>query len=351
MRLTHTLKSDFTYITQAIPDLGMLANKQILISGANGFIASYLIHFLLFLNDQHNAQIKIVAVLRDKNKLDKTIATALSVRLIEQDICQPIATDIAVDIILHTASYACPSLFQQDPVGTALPNTIGTNVLLEYAHRNKVEQFIFFSTTGVYGHNPADRYPLSETDFGALDCADLSACYLESKRMGENLCVSYHKQYGVPIKIVRPAITFGPGINLFGRRSYEDFIGKIVRGENLELVSDGSAIRNFCYISDFITGLLNVVLHGRCGEAYNLATDEEISIAELATKLTTDIFKEKQLQVIYSSTSSEKILRTEFNKTTVDITKAKRLGWSIQVPTLEGFKRTVEYYTELRESL
>lgn len=348
MHFTQTLNDDFIKIQQTTTGFNFLESKRVLITGANGFIASYLINYFLFLNSKCGAKIKVIALLRNKNKLDKQIAANEAVEIVEQDICQPITFNYAVDIILHTASYACPSFFETDPVGTSLPNTLGTHFLLEYAKNNPVQQFVFFSTTGVYGHNPAERYPLTETDFGSLDCATLGSCYLESKRMGENLCISYHKQHGIPVKIIRPAITFGPGIDLKGNRSYEDFIGKILKGEDIELLSDGSAIRNFCYISDFISGLLTVISHGSFGEAYNVATDEDISISHLAEKLTADVFKDKQLKVIYKSSTVNKALRTEFNRTTVDINKTKALGWELQVSTLKGFEKTVKHYNELR---
>jgi len=251
---------------------------------------------------------------------------------------------------VHAASQATPKVFQADPVGTLSPNVLGTANLLNLAVEKKVECFLFFSTSGVHGHVDESAYPIKEYCYGYLDPTKIASCYLESKRMGENMCVAWMHQYGVPGKIVRPATTYGPGIKLDDGRSFADFISNIVNYQDIEIFSDGKALRNFCYLADATLGFFTVMLKGEPGEAYNIATDHEISIIDLAKLLVENVFPERNLKVVMKTDVSKNYLRTNYSRTAVDITKVKALGWKLSFPIEEGFKRTVESYRGNTES-
>ena len=158
------------------------------------------------------------------------------------------------------------------------------------------------------------------------------------------MCMAWMCQHGIPVKVVRPAATYGPGADFEGGRAYEDFISCIVNKRNIKLYSDGSAIRNFCYIADATLGFFTVMLNGKSGEAYNVATDHEISIKELADHLVYDIFPERNLEVVMEFDHSKNYLRMNFSRTAVDVKKIKALGWKISFPLSEGFKRVVRSF-------
>jgi nucleoside-diphosphate-sugar epimerase len=203
---------------------------------------------------------------------------------------------------------------------------------------------LFFSTSGVYGYVDPLAYPIKEDHFGSLDPTDLASCYLESKRMGENMCIAWLNQYGIPVKIVRPAITYGPGVKLDDGRSFADFISNIVNNQDIALYSDGQVLRNYCYIADVTLGFFIVLLKGETGQAYNVATDQEIRVVDLAHKLANEIFPEKKLKVVMRQDQTRKYLRVDSPRTAVDITKLKALGWKLNFPLAEGFRRTVKSY-------
>lgn len=338
------IESDLEYIVTRNLPWSRFNNKTVLITGAAGFLPAYMVHTLLYLKEKFDINLKVIGLVRNMEKALARFNYAKnnnSLQLIEQDICNPINIQEKVDFIIHAASMATPKVFREDPVGTILPNVLGTNNLLKIAKDHQVENFLFFSTSGVYGYVDESFYPISENCFGALDSMDLASCYLESKRMGENLCVSWFHQYAVPINVVRPGITYGPGLDLTSGRSFEDFIAAIKDNRDLELFSDGLAVRNFCYISDAIYGFFLVMLKGKVGEAYNVATDHEISIRDLANLLVKNVFPEKNLKVIMKKNDSKNYMRMNFSKTTVDINKIKELGWEIRTAIPEGFKRVV----------
>ncbi|MFZ2654178.1 MAG: NAD-dependent epimerase/dehydratase family protein, partial [Victivallales bacterium] len=233
-----------------------------------------------------------------------------------------------------------------DPAGTIRSNVIGTANLLKLAVEKKTKCFLFFSTSGVYGFVDSERYPLKEDCFGFLNPTDLASCYLESKRMGENMCVAWMHQYGVPVKIVRPSITYGPGFKLDDGRSFADFISNIINKQDIVLYSDGKALRNYCYLADATLGFFIVMLKGKNGEAYNIGSDKEISIVDLATLLTEKVFPELKLKVLFKKDEGMNYLRMNFARTVVDISKARGLGWQINYSIEDGFKRTVESFRE-----
>ena len=161
-------------------------------------------------------------------------------RLLVQDVCEPVALDEPIHFIVHAASQASPKYYGTDPVGTLSANVLGTYHLLNLAATHRVEAFLFFSSGEVYGQVAPERIPIRETDYGYLDPTDVRSCYGESKRMGETMCVAWAHQFGVPAKIVRPFHTYGPGMRLDDGRVFADFVADIVHDRDIVLKSDGA---------------------------------------------------------------------------------------------------------------
>jgi UDP-glucuronate decarboxylase len=339
------LKDDFNFILNNNLPWEELANKKILITGATGFIASYLIRFLYEANKKLKLNIAITGTVRDlhraRNQFRNIDVNFLKLEKI--NILEPIKIKSHFDIFIHMASIASPKLFDSNPIDVVLPNTLGTINLLDFASTQKIDRFIFFSTTGVNGFVDDALRPISESVYGGLDPNKIENCYLESKRMGENLCIAWNHQKNIPIQIVRPAITYGPGVPLDDGRSYADFIKNILNNENIKLHSKGDAIRNFCYIADFINGFFYSIFHGDIGDTFNICTEKEYSILELAEILTKDIFSKKSLSIDFDLNNND-FLRVNFNRTTVSTQKLRSLGWVEQFSIQEGMKRTVESY-------
>jgi len=344
------LLEDLKYITNQDLYWEEFRNKTVLISGASGFIASYMVEVFNYLNTIKNLNIKIIVQCRNKEKAlqrFKDIHESSQFIISTKDILDEISYHKDIDYIIHAASPATPKVFEKDPVGTILPNIVGTNNLLKLAVEKKVKGFLFVSTSGVNGYfedNNYYKYPLQEDDIGILDFTKVSSCYLESKRAGENLCLAYRYQYNVPIKIVRPSITYGYGIKLRDGRAASDFIADILDKKDITLYSDGEVYRNFCYIADVILGFFIVLLKGQSGGIYNVATDKEIKIIELAELLTNKIFPDLNLKVLIKKDQLKDYPRTQFSDTQRDISKIKSLGWIINFDIEEGFKRTIEAY-------
>lgn len=347
------IQGDLEYITNQDLNWAIFKNCTILISGASGFLPSYMVETFMYLNETKNLNIKVIGLVRNlKNALIKfSHCNKKYLTIIQHNVNNKIIIQENVDYIIHAASQATPKVFKDDPVGTILPNTIGTYNLLTLANEKKVKGFLYFSTTGVYGHNCILKYPLKENTFGKVNPMELSSCYIESKRMGENMCIAWMHQYGVPIKVIRPSITYGYGINLDDGRSFADFIKNILNKEDIVLYSKGDVMRNFCYVADAVLGFFIVLIKGKVGEAYNVATDIEISVVGLAHLLVEKIFPELSLKVVHKSNETKNYLRKDFPRTATNIDKIKSLGWRLNFSLEDGFKRTIKSFTDNKEGI
>lgn len=338
---------DINAITSSNLDWNKLSNKTILISGANGFLASYLVYTFLMLNDKHKINCKIIGISRAKQHAENRFKELLKrddFEIIISDVCDALRLNKKTEIIIHAASQASPKYYGVDPVGTLNANVLGTNNLLQIAKDNNADAFLFFSSSEVYGTVDEDKIPTKENDFGFLDCTNVRSCYAESKRMGETMCISWMHQYKVPVKIVRPFHTYGPGMDLTDGRVYADFISDVVHGRNIQMKSNGSARRAFCYLKDATEGFLYVLLNGKTGEAYNVGNPAgEESIINLAQKIVA-LFPDKKLSVIKKEERNGEYLKSKVQRNCPDISKIKELGWNPSTTIETGFKRTVESY-------
>lgn len=317
-----------------------LSNKTILITGANGFIPSYIVKFLDYLNSEFSMNISIVCNIRSKiNQSSRLfeIYKKKRAKFIICDVCDLTYQNLKdTDIIIHAASQASPKYYKIDPVGTLKPNIIGTYNLLDLIKKDQSKEFIFISSGEVYGVINAEK--INESSFGFLDPTDIRSCYGESKRMGENICISYSKQYGLNTKIVRPFHTYGPSLSKNDGRVFADFIHSAVDQKDIELTSDGQAYRPFCYITDFISGLFFVLFKGISCEAYNIGNPKaETKIKDLAY-LIKDIVGNINIK---SKVQHKNYLKSPVIKYDIDINKISSLGWSPKISLKDGFSRAI----------
>ncbi|OEZ99888.1 NAD-dependent epimerase/dehydratase family protein [Duganella sp. HH101] len=334
-------------------DWSRLAGQTVCITGASGFLPSYMVETMLYLNETRQLGIRVLAMVRNRAGFERRYAHHLpqhahqggrtDLVCIEQDISKPFTLDERPDYIIHAASQASPKYYATDPVGTLSANTLGTAALLELARTSGSKGFLYFSSSEVYG--AASKVPTAEQDYGIVDPTSVRACYAESKRMGENMCVSWSHQYGIPVKIVRPFHTYGPRMQLDDGRVYADFVACILHNEAIALKSDGLATRSFCYSADAVAGFWKVLLDGADGQAYNIGNpDGEISMRALG-QLLVGMYPEKGLSVSYvERPQGDNYLASAVQRGAPDIAKARALGWSPATSLADGFRRTIESY-------
>ncbi len=323
------------------------SGKRVLITGASGFLPAYLVETLLHLNKTRGLDTHVTALVRNRENYIKRFAQHLdnpNLTVLVQDVSKPISLALPHHFIIHAASQASPKYYGVDPVGTLLANVLGTMQLLELARNHPVISFMYFSSGEVYGETQS--IPTKESDYGYIDPTSVRSCYAESKRMGENMCVSWHAQYQVPIKIVRPFHTYGPGMRLDDGRVYADFVRDIIENRPILVRSEGTASRAFCYLADATSGFFTVLLRGENGIPYNVGNSQaEISVMDLANLLV-GLFPEKQLVVIKKNIQKTNgYLQSPISRNCPDISRINSLGWEPKTSLADGFKRTIGSYS------
>ncbi|HOB20833.1 MAG TPA: NAD-dependent epimerase/dehydratase family protein [Candidatus Atribacteria bacterium] len=347
------VREDISDIISRDIDWEMLRGRTVLITGASGMLASYLVYVLMHLNESRNMDIKVLALVRNAEKARLKFADFLSgknFKLIRQDISDPVNCDCDIDYIVHAAGNASPKYILSDPVGIIKANTLGTMNVLELALQKKVKNVLFTSTREVYGRMPDGTEEILESDYGSLDCKELRSCYPESKRLAETMLESYFYQYKVPYTTARIAHSYGPGMDINeDGRVMSDFISDVVNGRDIVLKSDGKAERAFCYISDAVAGMFTVLLHGKPGEAYNIANESEPVMIKDAANTLVELFADRGLKVVFEIPEEKSKGYSRMGRVRLNTQKLESLGWSCRVRLRDGLYRTVVSFLSTSE--
>lgn len=343
------IESDLQDITSRDLPWNKLAGCSVLVTGAGGFLGSYLVRTLLALQRLRGLDqpVRVVALVRDvaraRSRLDD-VAHDGQLEFLEWDLSRLGVPALGqIDYVLHAASQASPRFYSTDPVGTLLPNIVGTVALLEALRQSPAPKgLLFISSSEVYGA-VSGQAGLTESDYGIVDPTTVRACYAEGKRAGETACIAYFHQHQLPVWIARPFHTYGPGLTRDDGRVFADFTFNVVDNANIVMNSDGAARRAFCYASDAVAGLFTVLLRGEPGQAYNVANaNAEMSVMEFA-EMMVSLYPEKALQVERRvDTSRPNYVPSAYSRLVPDTTRLESLGWSAHVAPVQGFKRMIE---------
>jgi nucleoside-diphosphate-sugar epimerase len=278
---------------------------------------------------------------------------------VRHDITQPLPEDMPdFAFVVHAAGIASPTYYRRFPIETMDANIGGLRSLLEYARRQgergrALAGFIFFSSSEIYGDPPPDSIPTPEDYRGSVSCTGPRACYDESKRYGETLCVNFAQVHGVPVRMVRPFNNYGPGLKISDRRVIPDFARDVLAGRDIVMLSDGAPTRTFCYVGDAVCGYYKALVRGRAGEPYNVGIDSpEVSMRELAERVVArarDLFGYRG-KVVAGDAAEGAYLVDNPNRRCPDLTKSRReLGFAPSIALEEGLRRALVWYHYNRE--
>jgi UDP-glucuronate 4-epimerase len=317
--------------------------STILVTGGAGFIGSHLCGRLL--KEEHqvicldnfdsfydpNIKIQNVEEVRKKYPHQFTLVTG-DIRNSEH--LSEVFTKNRIELIIHLAARAGVRPSISDPLLYQDVNVRGTIFLLEACKKYEIKDFIFASSSSVYGEN--QRVPFSEED---LDIQPISP-YGVTKRAGELLCYSYHHLYGINIACLRIFTAYGP------RQRPEMAIHKFTRlidqGEEIPMYGDGSSRRDYTYIDDLIEGIMAAIHHHKGFEIYNLGESQTTSLKELIQLIEKTLGKKANVKMREPQPGDVSI-------TYADISKAERmLGYCPRIKIEEGIKRFVGWYKKER---
>ena len=268
--------------TDLASELGTLAGSRLLVTGGGGFLGYYLVQAALHWNRTRGPAHGSIDVTVFDNYARGVPAWLEALRgdshlaLVRHDVTQPLPPGMGrFDWVIHAAGIASPTYYRAQPLRCIDANITGLRRLLDWAVAERdagrpLAGFLFYSSSEIYGDPVASAIPTPETYRGNVSCTGPRACYDESKRFGETLCVTFAQHEGVPVKIARPFNNSGPGLKISDGRVLPDFARDVLAGRDVTMLSDGSPTRTFCYATDAITGYYKVLVRGGPGEPYNV---------------------------------------------------------------------------------
>lgn len=306
---------------------------RILVTGGAGFIGSHLCkrlldegHQVICLDNLCTGDLRNLENINDNPSFRFVLADAIEV------------VNLEVDAVAHLASPASPVDYSRMAVETMLVNSMGTYQGLELARKNKA-RFILASTSEVYG-DPLE-VPQEEGYHGNVNPIGPRACYDESKRFAEALTSSYHRIYDMDTVIMRIFNTFGPRMRREDGRVVPNFIQQALMGQPLTVYGDGTQTRSFCYVDDLIEGLYKAInVEAAVGEVINLGNDKEMTILELAERVTSATGSSSEITYLSLPEDDPKRRRP-------DLEKAKTvLSWEPKTSLEEGLSKVIEWFRE-----
>jgi dTDP-glucose 4,6-dehydratase/UDP-glucuronate decarboxylase len=345
-RSTAVIRSDAAALADRFSSaLASLAGESVLITGAGGFLCSYLVDVFVAYNDHHpDSQLRIVALDNFITGLPDRLAhltDRADVAIVAHDIAQPYASETPAWLV-HGASIASPTFYRRFPMETIDANVNGTRHMLDLGRHSRA--MLVMSTSEIYGDPAPDAIPTSEQYRGNVSCTGPRACYDESKRMAETLCWVAHQQFQTPVMTIRPFNVFGPGQRLDDRRLMPDLFRSALADEPAVLHSDGRATRAMCYVTDAIAAMLQVLTAGVSGEPYNIGNDEgEKSVREIADLVARAAGAPEP---VFAPSEDAAYLTDNPQRRCPDLAKLRSLSWTPEVSVTAGIDRTLTSYRE-----
>jgi len=346
-------------LAQVGDDLAKMSGKKLLITGGGGFLGYYLVQAPLYWNEKNKERAPIDVTVYDNFMRGcpdwlAALESDVHLTLVRHDVINPLPSDMPkFSFIIHAAGIASPIYYRQFPIKCMDANINGLRNLLDYSVAAKssntpVEAFMFYSSSEIYGDPSPENIPTPEDYRGNVSCTGPRACYDESKRYGETLCVNFAQQENIQVTVARPFNNYGPGLKISDRRVLPDFARNILANKNIEMLSDGAPMRTFCYSADAISGYFKVLLRGHSGESYNIGTETpEISIRELANRVT-DIGRRLfnyQGEVVFQKSEDKDYLVDNPQRRCPKIDKARaHLGYDPQIDIDTGLERAMTWY-------
>ncbi|MBO7048753.1 MAG: NAD-dependent epimerase/dehydratase family protein [Spirochaetia bacterium] len=343
------VESDIKELIQQRKYFEPFMGSTVLVTGATGLLGSLLVKALYSYADT------VYACCRNKVKFDSVFDGYMNGKIIPvfSDITELDISDYKLDYIIHTASTTDSKTFVEKPVDTINVAVEGAKNLLVQCIEKKLKGFIYLSSLEVYGSFPGVEgiKNVTEKDFGYLEPVSVRSSYSESKRLVETLCRAYQSQYGVSVKIARLCQTFGAGVQYNDNRVFAQFARSVIEDKDIILKTKGETVRNYCYTTDAITGLLTVLAMGKAGEAYNIANrNTTISIADMAA-LFCRLYPASGIKVVFDiAEDTGKLGYNPVVKLQLDSAKLEKLGWTASVGLEKMIYRLVESLKSERHS-
>ncbi len=311
----------------------------IMVTGCAGFIGSHVVDRLLGMGenvmgvDNFDPFYDISIKMRNmQHNMDKDNFSFYRADIRDNSELKKIFNKHDVSTIIHLAARAGVRPSIENPLLYEDVNIKGTINLLESGKENGIENFVFGSSSSVYGIN--EKIPFSEEDPVEKSISP----YAASKRACEIFCSTYHHLYGIPIACLRFFTVYGPRQR--PEMAIHKFTRMIDRGQEIEMYGDGTSRRDYTYISDIVDGIIGTLDKKFGFDIFNLGNSKVVELRYLIELIERNLGKKAKIKMMPDQPGDVPV-------TYADVSRAKRmLGYNPHVSIDEGIERFIQWYME-----
>ena len=322
-----------------------------LITGATGFIGSLITRYLLDHPEYLKGNIRIIGLSRDVSKVRRTYQNYDNSNLrfvfcdiinlketFRQYISSMIDDKWIPDYLIHCAANTKSNVMIEKPVETADGIVIGTQNVLEIARDLHIKSMVYLSSMEVYGSIADTSKPIEESVLGEINLFNSRSCYPMGKRMAEQYCYCYFKEYEIPVIIARLAQVFGKGVLPDENRVFAQFAKAVIEDRDIILHTDGNSMGNYCDSMDGVEAIFTLLYKGVPGEAYNVVNEANtMSIRNMADIVANKIARDR-IKVVYDIPKDNKYGYAAETGLRLSSEKLRTLGWKPK-NSIEGMYR------------
>jgi len=306
---------------------------KLFVTGGAGFIGSNYVHHVLATSDDEIVVYDALTYAGNTENL-KDVWDDPRLAFVQGDICDRGAVTAAMagcDQVVHFAAESHVDRSIVDPDRFVLTNCNGTNVMCDVATKLEVDRFLHISTDEVYGS-------IEEGSFRETDPLGPRSPYSASKAGSDLIALAYGETYGLPVLVTRSSNNFGP--YQYPEKVIPLFSTNLLEGKKVPLYGDGLNVRDWCYVMDNCAGVDIVLRNGEIGEVYNIGAGNEHTNRELTYGILEILGKgEEMIEPVEDRLGHDR-------RYSIDISKARALGWEPRREFREALEETVKWYVD-----
>lgn len=342
--MSNPLAADLDHIRDRVPDFREhLRGAHIFVTGGTGFFGCWLLESFAWACDRLKLNADLTVLTRSPEAFRTKaphLASHAAIRLVRGDVVSLALPQGRYSHVIHGATEASARLSREQPLQMLDTIVEGTRGTLEYARRCGARRFLLVSSGAVYGNQPPALSHVPEDFQGAPDCTSPASVYGEGKRAAELMASLYARAYGMECPIARCFAFVGPHLPLHTHFAIGNFIGDCLEEKPIEILGDGTPRRSYLYSADLAIWLWTILLRGESGRPYNVGSEHDVSIAELAMRVASTMESKQEIRIAGEATPGAAPERY------VPSTSRARseLGLSQWIPLDEAIRRTAAWH-------
>ncbi len=317
-----------------------LRGERLFITGGTGFFGSWLLESFLWANERLQLGASATVLTRSPQAfIAKTphLALAENVTLLEGDVRNFAFPPGTFSYVIHAATQPGSAIEQLQA------NISGTQRTLDFARTCGAEKILFTSSGAVYGKQPSELTHIPEIYNGAPNTLDVGSAYGQSKRISEYICTVYAQKFAMKISIARCFAFVGPYLPLDANYAIGNFIRDALRGGSIQITGDGTPYRSYLYASDLTIWLWTILFIGRPSYAYNVGSENDLTIVQLAQTV-----REVIAPDIFINVNRRPIVGNPVERYVPSVKRCQsELGLRVSIPLPEALRRTASWYSRV----